>query len=163
MFNELDLAQKQETLRILNALSAEQFADIHAKLTQIYPDSTTIERVSIIKDLLADYHANNGATLDDLQDEGLLDIVASALGLYLTLCRDYIKDGDRLPIEVFKDLVLLQLNDCNGDYVWLNRIRTNLRNISYISEACELADTPNATTALFISVINAAFDFLIDC
>lgn len=160
MFNTLNHDQQQEVKAIMGYIAGHGLDDFIPKLDGLLPNTATppvIQYTNLVQDMISYYIADVGATFDELQDEQLLIPLWDCVRGYLTLCQNYIRQGDDLPLLQFVDYVRL---DFNNDYdSWRNHIVTNLRHVKYVLESLSLSDTKNASTAMFIATINTAFDF----
>lgn len=160
MFNTLNHDQQQEVTAIMGYITEHGLDDFIPKLDGMLPTTATptvVQYTNLVQDMISYYTADVDTTFDDLQSGQLLAPLWDNVRGYLTLCKDYIRQGDDLPLPQFVDYVRL---DFNNDYDgWRNHIVTNLKHINYVLEPLNLSDTKNATTAMFIATIRTAFEF----
>lgn len=160
MFNALNHDQQQEVTAIMGYITEHGLDDFIPRLDGLLPITSTppvIQYTNLVQDMISCYIDDVDTTFGDLQDEQLLVPLWDCVRGYLTLCKNYIKPGDDLPLLQFVDYVRL---DFNNDYDnWRNHIVTNLKHIKYALESLNLSDTKNASTAMFIATLNTAYYF----
>lgn len=162
MFNTLNHDQQQEVKSIMGFIKSHPYNldDFIPKLDGLLPSTATpsvTQYTNLVQDMISYYIADTDTTFDDLQDEQLLASLWDCVRSYLTLCKDYIRQGDDLPLPQFVDYVILDFTDDYNN--WYNHIVTNLIHIKYVLESLNLRDTKNASTAMFIATIRTAFEF----
>lgn len=103
MFNALNHTQQQEVKNIMDFIKShtcniEEFAPKLDGLLPITATPPVIQYTNLVQDIISYYIADVDTTFYDLQDEQLLVPLWDNVRSYLTLCKNYIKQGDDLPL-----------------------------------------------------------------
>lgn len=156
LFNQLSHSQQKDVARIVEALD-ETVKDLRPITAEFMPDSSYLNHLELINDMVAYIVFNNDDVADADELEDTLPLIAEALTFTLKIMADFINQDDTLPLEYTNDIyVLLNASAC-GDYNWQNVIKDNLRLIKI-----QMPDGENVSTAIFKAVLNTAFDCLIN-
>ena len=156
LFNQLSHSQQKDVARIVEALD-ETVKDLRPITAEFMPDSSYLEHLELINDMVSYIVFNNDSVTDADELEDTLPLIAEALTFTLKIMADFINQDDTLPLEYVNDIyVLLNASAC-GNYHWQNVIKDNLRLIKI-----QMPDGENVSAAIFKAVLNTAFDCLMN-
>lgn len=155
MFNALTHTEQQEVNTVIEAIGETDNEMLTTKAQALYPDAPDTLAKDLIKDMVVMIIADRQDTAQAFIDEGLIPTLVRVLSHFIDWCNAYITNGDRLPTDHIADIFTIA-NTANYNY-WHEPIASNLSYIPALVQSTQ--GGKNVSTALFIAIINTAFDY----
>lgn len=152
MFNQLSHKQQQDVMRILGALDTKELRQMIGVLIG-NTDIIDPHAHAIVRDMIAYIVFNNDYVADDDELDETVPYVEEALTFLTEIMANYIRRGDKLPLEYANDVYILVSTSHNENYYWQTIIKDNLSMM-----VNSIPDGKNVSTAIFKAVLNTAYD-----
>lgn len=155
MYSQLTYTEQQEVNTLIEVMGEADIEMLVNKVHALYPDAPATVAKDHIKNIVATIIARHQDTAQDFIDEDLIPILVQALSYFCDWCNAYIARGDRIPNECITDILTIARAAIHDD--WHELITKNMAYIPSLVRSTQ--GGKNVSTALFIAIINTAFDY----
>lgn len=156
MYSQLTYTEQQEVNTLIEVIGEADIEMLVNKVHALYPDAPATVAKDHIQNMVATIIARHQDTAQDFIDEDLIPILVQVLIHFIGWCK-YISSGDRIPNECITDILTIARAAIHDD--WHELITKNMACIPSLVRSTQ--GGKNVSTALFIAIINTAFDYAI--